>query len=81
MSRYNYPPPNAVRRRGASPQACARTALAVTNGARTAREVSAATGLGVDASHYALHALRDAGIVAFEDHKQGTLRPLVKRVR
>lgn len=51
--------------------------LAIIKGARTLREIAAATGLRHNTTWRRLHQLRDAKLIAFEDNKDGTLRPLV----
>lgn len=58
-----------------------RVLVAVVEGARTVREAQKACGLRSTAQTSAyLHRLRRAGLVAFEDGKAGTLRPLVSQV-
>jgi DNA-binding IclR family transcriptional regulator len=46
----------------------------------TARAVAQATGLGLDSVHRRLHQLRAGDLVAFEDHRAGTLRSNVEVV-
>lgn len=46
------------------------------DGRATLRSVAAAAGLSLRPTHTHIRALRDAGLVAFEDGSAGTLRPL-----
>lgn len=55
--------------------------LAVLDGARTVRQVASTTGRSSGTAYRALLRLRDAGLVAFEPRRAGTLRPLVREVR
>jgi len=47
----------------------------------TVRSLSAATGIPQTTVHKALHTLRHAELVAFEDHLNGTLRATCGQVR
>lgn len=57
-----------------------RVLLAVQAGAVTYAELIEATGFARVTIHHHLHRLRDFGLVTFEDGKNGTLRPTVRRV-
>jgi DNA-binding IclR family transcriptional regulator len=66
---------------GAQGPSCTRVLLAVVILHRpTVRSVAAATGLSAARAHAQLVDLRRHGLVAWEDGKDGTLRPLVEVV-
>lgn len=46
----------------------------------TVRAVASDVGCTVATAHWHLRALRDQGLVAWDDDRQGTLRPLVRVV-
>lgn len=80
-------PAEALRHGNAGPSAVAEVALAVVRLARygdsrpTVDELAAATGRSRRTVHDALHGLRGAGVVTFEDRKSRTLLPAVREVR
>jgi DNA-binding IscR family transcriptional regulator len=58
-----------------------RTLLAVCHQTHpTCRSVAAETGVSASCAYYRLSTLRDAGLVAWEDGKDGTMRSLVAEV-
>lgn len=50
------------------------------DGRATVRSVAAEGPLGVPGTHHNLKALRDAGLVSWEEGRHGSLRPLVEVV-
>lgn len=46
----------------------------------TVKSCAERTGLAPSTVHDRLHKLRDMGLIAFDDYKRGTLRPLVRTV-
>lgn len=66
--------------RGAAGDGRTRALLAVVAGARTWTDIVEATGMAKTRVHVHLTRLQRDGLVAWEPHRQGTLRPLVRRV-
>lgn len=61
---------------GTLPQTVAAATVAVLAGARSARQVAAATGIpSLNTVHYALVRARELGLVTWTDGRMGTLRP------
>ena len=54
--------------------------LAVLAGARSHDDIASVCGMSKSSVHYAVHQLADAGLVAIEAGRQGTLRALVEEV-